>query len=226
LLVLESGDLSFHFAGPATVIQAGAGAPAAQEEIALTAGDALLIPAGTGFAVRNDGAESAQVLGVVAFPAEEEMPAEGTPAAAEEEFAAGITFQPLAFGVASDLPAGPAVIGMGRITLEPGMSAPPEEPHPGPEIVLIETGTVAVTVTGGEAHVLRGAGMATPGAEPGAAEPATVGEEIVFETGDTLFAQTGSVETARNVGDAPATALVVFFAPAGAEHDETGTPVP
>ncbi|MGH2615907.1 MAG: hypothetical protein ACRDJC_11750 [Thermomicrobiales bacterium] len=228
LVLLEAGALVLRFEGTATVIRAGAtGTPVAQGEVTLGAGDAFLNPGDIGFAVRNDGAESAQVLGVGVFPAgEDEAPAEGTPAAdAEMDMAEGITYQPLAYGVATELPAQPAVLGLVRLTLDPGASAPPEEPHPGPELVVVESGSGAVTFTSGEAYVFRGLGMATPGAEP-AGELAAIGKEITFEAGDAFFAQTGSVEEARNLGDEPAVVLVGFLAPTGHEEAEHGTPMP
>jgi len=230
LVLLESGALMLDFEGPATVVRAGApGTPAPQEEVTLNAGDAFLVSGG-GFAARNDGAEPAQVVGLGVFPAgEEAAAAEGTPAAEEEM--AGITFQPLVQGVAAELPQEATSLVLLRVTLEPGASAPPEEPHAGPELIFLESGSVTVTVTAGEAYILRASDMATPGAEMEVGDLATVGEEITLEAGDAFFAHTGSVEEVRNPGEEPTVALVGVVAPAGheeAEQEEAAhaTPVP
>ena len=229
LVVLESGALVLDFEGPATVVGAGVtGTPTADEEVVLSAGNAFLVSGG-GFAVRNDGAEPAQVVGLGVFPAgEDEALAEGTPAAEEVP---GITFQPLVAGVASELPQEATSLILLRVTLEPGVSAPPEEPHPGPELIFLESGSVAVTVTTGEGYVLRAGDLATPGAETEAGALATVGEEITLEAGDAFLAHTGSVEDVRNAGAEAAVALIGVVAPAGheeGEHEEAGqaTPVP
>ncbi len=227
LFSIETGTLAFSFEGPATVIRAGAAAaPAPQEQTKLGAGDAFLTPAGVGFEVRNEGTDPAQVLLVGVIPAEGEEASVAETRMAE----AGIALQALALGVASDMPSGSVVIGVGLFTLEPGVSGPVEEPHAGPALVILESGTVGVTVTEGETHVLRAASMATPGAEPAPPEVAPVGAEITLNAGDALFAQTGSSEKSRNLGDVPAVALVVHFAPAGAtgetEEAAAGTPMP
>jgi quercetin dioxygenase-like cupin family protein len=138
----------------------------------------------------------------------------------------GITFQPLVAGMAAELPQEATALVLLRVTLEAGASAPPEEPHPGPELIFLESGSVAVTVTTGEAYVLRAADMATPGAEMEAGELATVGEEITLEAGDAFFAHTGSLDDFRTLGEEPAVALVGVVAPAGHEEAEHATPVP
>ncbi|HEV2106873.1 MAG TPA: cupin domain-containing protein, partial [Thermomicrobiales bacterium] len=159
--------------------------------------------------------------------------AAGTPVGEAEEFAplAGVVFQPLAFGSVEVLPLGPAGIGIGRLTLEPGAAIPPH-PHLGPEFGVIEAGTASITVSEGELQVARGrqaslpAGVATPFVAP-IVETFGAGDEVTLNPGDAVFYEPGTVADLRNAGDQPLVFLGGGIEPIGGAPatPEAATPI-
>ena len=55
---------------------------------------------------------------------------DATPPAEEFELPEGVTFEPLAFGLAEELPPAPAGVGLARIGFEPGAGFPIEPGDP------------------------------------------------------------------------------------------------
>jgi quercetin dioxygenase-like cupin family protein len=210
LVSVESGSLTFGIAAAIRVTRvAVAGTPVAAEvqaagvEFTLGPGDSALIPPLAPGVVRNDGTEPAVAVGLFLGPSTDEGMAEAstevgaTPAPEEET--EGITFQPLAFGTADSLPAGPAFLAIVRLTAEPAVVFPPEE-ETGIEVIAIEAGSFTVQSTEGPPlQVARGlAAMdfaATPGAEP-LFEEVGPGQEATVAAGDSLFIPTGNVNGA------------------------------
>ena len=89
-----------------------------------------------------------------------------------------------------------------QFTIAPGGVVPPHV-HPGQLIVMVESGTLALTVLGGEGEVLRG-GVATPTAS----EVVSPGAESMFGPGQWWVEDPTAVHTAVNTGDEPAVVLV------------------
>ncbi len=133
---------------------------------------------------------------------------EASPVVAEEmlELPPGVALAVLTQLAPVELPAAPAALGVIRLTLEPGAEIPPH-PHPGLEIVLIETGSVSVRVVEGPAILGVRAG-AEAGAAPDTAGP---GEELTAAAGDIGIVPAGNVSDAR-AGEEGATILVFEFA--------------
>jgi quercetin dioxygenase-like cupin family protein len=134
-------------------------------------------------------------LGLLAAPS---VPAaqEATPAGA----AGTITAETLGSVPSLDTPG--MTLLLLRVTLGPGAVVPPHV-HPGQLVVVVESGTVAYTLLGEEAAVLR-AGPGTPTAVE-AVEPQT---EVLFGPGEWWIEVPDLTHTARNPGDAPAVVLV------------------
>lgn len=116
---------------------------------------------------------------------------------------------------AGDYPVAPAFVRLLRITLEPGSSSPLHT-HPGPEIALIERGTVTVQV-GGPAE-LTTAGEAPGAGTPAAGELAPVESEFEMTAGDQLVYLPQTSMTFRNGGSDTASILTVVLLPAGHQH--------
>jgi hypothetical protein len=115
------------------------------------------------------------------------------------------------------LPVAPAFVLLRRITLDPGGSMPSHS-HPGLAMYRVESGTLAVTVSG-KALLLR----ATSGnATPIAATAAPLDKEFRMRRGDTLVTWAQTPKTYRNPSDKQATkVLAAFLLPAGHQHPPT-----
>ena len=153
---------------------------------------------------------------------------EGTPAADEFELPEGVTFEGLAFGVAEALPPGATGLGLSRARLEPGARID-LDPDPGAFLVYVESGALTFRVDT-PVQVTR-AVAGTPAAMDPAAAPEDVaaGTDVTLEQGDAaLFPPNpgGAPGEARNDGQEPAVALVVFAGPAEDGGAATGTPAP
>lgn len=116
---------------------------------------------------------------------------------------------------AGDYPVAPAFVRLLRITLEPGASSPLHT-HPGPEIALVERGTLTVQV-GGPAELTL-AGEAPGEGTPAAGELAPVESEFEMTAGDQLIYLPQTSMTFRNGGSDPVSILTVVMLPAGHQH--------
>ena len=114
---------------------------------------------------------------------------------------APIAIETLGVGMPSSTP-GKAILLL-RVTLQPG-AAFPAHVHPGALVIAVESGDFAFTVLTGQADATKGVASGTPVAT----QTLTVGQEVVFHTGDQIFEQEGVVHTARNAGSTPAVVLV------------------
>ncbi len=143
---------------------------------------------------------------------------EGTPPA--EEFAPeGVTFEPLGFGTAEELPAAPADLVLARVTFEPEAGFPIEEDDPTVALVYVESGAFTLQFEA-PLQVFRAATIetfATPGAvEEDAgpeAEEVEAGTEVTLEAGDSVVVPANVGGEVRNDGEEPAVVLVAFIAP-------------
>ena len=147
---------------------------------------------------------------------------EGTPPVGEEGLE-GLTFEPLGFGVAEELPAAPAGLSLFRATLAPGTSIPIEADDPSVALVYVESGALTARVEA-PMRVLRAAAVAafaTPGAAP---EPEEVpaGTEFTLEAGDPAVFPPNVGGEIRNDGGVPTVLLATLIEPEQAE----ATPAP
>ncbi len=113
---------------------------------------------------------------------------------------APITVETLGSVPATDAPGKQLVLL--RITLAPG-GVVPSHVHPGQIIVVVESGTLAYTVLGGEGETVR-AGAGTPTA----ADEFAPGTEVMLGPGEWFVEDPAVVHTARNAGDEPTVLLV------------------
>ena len=132
-------------------------------------GESVLVPPLATGDVRNDGPEPVVALAVFIGPPTAAMATPGPEATpmAEEEAAAGLTFEPLGFGVVDQLPSGPAALVIARVRIAPGVNLP-ADPQPGPEVGYSGGGRLRLPDDRGtRVQVVRNVALlATPGAEP------------------------------------------------------------
>jgi mannose-6-phosphate isomerase-like protein (cupin superfamily) len=114
------------------------------------------------------------------------------------------------------LPVAPAFVLMRRINIDADGQMPLHS-HPGLSLYRVESGTLAVTVSG-KAMLLR---AATENGTPTAASDAPLDEEFRMRRGDTLVAWAQTPKTYRNPGDRPTKVLAGFLLPAGHQHPPT-----
>jgi quercetin dioxygenase-like cupin family protein/predicted SnoaL-like aldol condensation-catalyzing enzyme len=193
-------------AGPATLITAALGdrhpvrgAVPPGERVTLVAGD-LLIPAIGGCAtVRNDDVTPARVL-ILKAPVPAVPGGAGwlKPPLAD---ATAPLAQTVAGGVATTLPEAEATVGVGRVTLGPGADFPARTAA-GPELIVVESGRLALTATGGTVWVRR--------APDGLTNKAT---QVEIGAGDALLVPAGVTAGYRAAGDDPVALLIVTLAP-------------
>ena len=116
---------------------------------------------------------------------------------------------------AGDYPIAPAFVRLLRITLEPDASSPLHT-HPGPEIVVVERGTLTVKV-GGAADLILASERSAAGT-PTAGQLAPVDSEFEMTMGDQLAYLPQTPMTFRNAGSETVSLLTVVLLPAGHQH--------
>jgi quercetin dioxygenase-like cupin family protein len=116
---------------------------------------------------------------------------------------------------AGDYPVAPVFVRLLRITLDPDASSPLHT-HPGPEIVLVERGTLTVQV-GGAAELALAEERGASGT-PVAGSLAPVDSEFEMTAGDQLIYLPQTPMTFRNAGSEPVSLLTVVLLPAGHQH--------
>ena len=148
---------------------------------------------------------------------------DATPAA-EEDFQTpeGVTFEPLGFGPAEELPAAPALLVLVRATIEPGAGFDVGEDDASVALVHVESGALTVRLEA-PMRVLRAAAVAafaTPGAVEEGDEPAfeevAAGTEATLEAGDSVVLPPNVAGELRNDGAEPAVLLGAIVEPTGA----------
>jgi mannose-6-phosphate isomerase-like protein (cupin superfamily) len=118
-------------------------------DIPLRGGDLLVIPAGARFALRTDG-ENPPTLLVVVFHG---SAGEGEPVATDAD---GITTQRLGSGTLAGFPGDSSIVFLRRLDLGP-RTALPEETTAGPELLVVESGSVRVRANPDGREVMRAA---------------------------------------------------------------------
>lgn len=136
---------------------------------------------------------------------------ESTPAAGEGESPEGITFDALAFGAVTELPAMPGVAVIERATFAPGAVLPGEPGDASFTFIYVESGSLTVEIDLATS-ITRAAAVATAiatGEFPPVQEEAAAGTEAVLEKGDSLLFPPTAGGGFRNEGTEPAVVLVV-----------------
>jgi mannose-6-phosphate isomerase-like protein (cupin superfamily) len=110
----------------------------------------------------------------------------------------------------------PAFVLLRRINIEPGGTMPLHS-HPGLGFYVIESGTLAYTVSG-KAVLSR---AATDEGTPTAGADAPLDEEFRMRRGDSLVTWAQTPKTYRNPGERPTKVLAGFFLPAGHQRPPT-----
>jgi len=111
-----------------------------------------------------------------------------------------------------------------RVTFAPEAIVAPHT-HPGDTVTYQESGSHAITVLDGEAHLLR-AGTAPPAAGP-AGEPMELNREYTIAPGDALEFNAQTAHTSRNPTGEPAVLLEAQLREIGVPLTQfMGTPVP
>jgi len=114
------------------------------------------------------------------------------------------------------LPVAPAFVLLRRINIEPG-GVMPLHSHPGLGFYVVESGTLAYTVSG-KAVLSR---AATDAGTPTAGSDAPLDEEFRMRRGDSLVTWAQTPKTYRNPGERPTKILAGFFLPAGHQRPPT-----
>ncbi len=122
------------------------------------------------------------------------------------------------------LPPAPALVRLLRITLAPG-AAVPMHSHPGPEMNVVESGTLTIEVDG-EAILSRASGMTSE-----AATPAAAGQALNLSAGDSIAVPRETPFSLRNDGDEPVVLLSAVVLASGDPRPpglswRDGTPTP
>jgi quercetin dioxygenase-like cupin family protein len=204
---VEEGELTISIGGDVST-PAADGTPVAASEVTLQAGDQAFVPAFTEREVTNAGNEPVTVLTVWMTPGDTFS------APAQDQIPQGITLEVLSSGVAQTLPDQPVALTLARGIFEPGYELPPGAPTHAPVLTYIEEGELGYTISSGESEfTFADTDDATPAAvDPAATPVASIpGQEVILRAGDSLFTQTGAVESARNAGEGQLIALYVIM---------------
>jgi len=214
--VVEAGVVVLRSNRSVTVARAtGSGAPrlepvAAETEVVLAAGDAVVVPPDASYELHNRGSTPMSMLGVAVFPTDSIFSPED---AASENTTIGDADDPwtmLGLGSPATLP------NQVRLTLE-RLRLPVGEEFDaarviGAEVVVVEAGALAVTVESGTAQVSSAAFLRTGGIGPGSTF-LTVGKERTLREGASVFSHPDAVRRLRNAGEEPLELLVLRVEP-------------
>jgi hypothetical protein len=216
VVCVESGSLEIGATGTLTVRRGTPDTPGQSEMIApgtvarVDAGDSILIAQHADTTIRNTRAEPANVLVAEVAQADQNGTMPFGPDRVE-----GMSTTRLAFGLARLVPSDRAVIEVGRLTLGSGARVSSESSpgvagdRAGPEVTVIESGTLGAKVGTGEVKLVR-KGLQTDGR----GEIVPHQTENTLRPGDAMFGQTGSLDVLWNPAKIPATAMVIRLLPA------------
>ena len=200
------GQLTFHVDKEVTLTSGGPGNPPtklpAGSDFTVAPGDQLLIPGDVPHTARSDGPGEAATMGVAIF---REPPV--------LDFPPGISFDPLALGMAASLPTGPVDLELDRVQLTAG-AADEAATRTGPGLVHVEAGELQLRVEQGDVAVVRP--VVGP---PAAPEPVPPGGVTTLATGSAVILQAGSAAGFANPSGAPVRLLHATLRQAGARTD-------
>jgi quercetin dioxygenase-like cupin family protein len=144
----------------------------------------------------------------------------------------GLTFTLLGFAPGVTLPSA-ADLEVSRSEFEPGAGFPFDASEPTGALVIVEAGSLTITVEEQAWTISRGAALAEAMASPAAGtdlfgdsiEEIAMGAEGTLETGDVAYVPGWVTGEVRNNGQEPASALLVLIGPSGGMMGEA-TPAP
>jgi len=210
--LVESGELSIRTEGEATITRANGDSESATAEVqALSEGDSIVYPAGTGMFYENTSNDPVILLSAVLLPVGTDYPesityTEGQPTSADFE---GVSFMVLGDGLVQQMPGGPATVSIDTVVLPEGASLPPTD---GVAMYSQVSGNFSFIVDSGAVQVSR---SALQSLQPNA----VTGEEFTLEEGDAAFFPAGVTTTQRTDEDQPLellTLTVIFDEPISA----------
>jgi len=130
---------------------------------------------------------------------------------------AGLTDEILAVGVATELPASPAIMLMQRVTVAPGADIPGDAADPTLSFFLIESGSLQMRASD-PLIVIRAQALATALQTPGSmpeTEEIAAGAAFTLEEGDSVLIPPGVGGGLRNDSAEPVVLLATQIFPAG-----------
>jgi quercetin dioxygenase-like cupin family protein len=191
----------------------------AGKDVAIGAGDVIVLPADTFYAFRNDGDVPVVLLSSILLPAGHQRPpgityADGEPAANAYD---GVTNQILGDGVATALPTAPGRFVIDRVTVTPDQPLAASE-----DVTLLSNiaNGVDITVDGGRVQVSR---TVTPGPQRDSA----VDSAYTLIGGDGIFFPEGHADITVPEGELSFIRLTLTGGPSvasGATTGDIGTP--
>ena len=125
----------------------------------------------------------------------------------------GVTFEPIAGGVAEVLPPAPAAIELFRIRLAPGGNFSEPDGDPGTGVILVESGELTLSVTR----------PATLTRADGTQEEMQANKEYLLKPGDNLLGPSGAGGAFSNHGSQDVVVMVAAVRPV-AEPTASATP--
>lgn len=146
----------------------------------------------------------ALLIGSGARIAAQESTPEASPVPSEVSEANGVSFEPIAVGVADSLPPAPAVLQLFRIRIAPGGAFSEPDGDPGTGMITVESGVATMSFTL-PSSIIR-AGSETPTMQ-------AANEEFTLDTGDAVVPPPGSGGTIRNDGSAELVLLAMGIRP-------------
>jgi hypothetical protein len=212
VIYVEAGTLTVESDRPLVHAGSSHATPAAATTTAsLAAGEAVLVTYGAQVSTRNDGAETASILMLFAYPAALEQVGEGE--AEPDPTAVSPVPSIFAVGVASTLPDAPLSIRLEAVTIPAGISAS-HEISGGAAVGLLETGSMTVALKHGQ-------GFALPSGFPIEGSPLDHEMEaelpVQLSTGGYYSIEGGSRVVVRNQGEGKATMLRAVIEPVAVE---------
>jgi steroid delta-isomerase-like uncharacterized protein len=179
------GRLSFHVDKEVALTRGGPGNPQttvpAGSDFTVTPGDQVLIPGDVPHTARSEGPDEAATLGVAIF---REPPV--------LDFPPGISFDPLALGMAGSRPTGPVDLELDRLEF-PAETGDAAATRTGPGLVHVEAGELELRVERGDVAVVRP--VVGP---PAAPEPVPAGGGTSLGAGSAVVLQAGSAAAFAN----------------------------
>jgi quercetin dioxygenase-like cupin family protein len=178
----------------------------------LAPGDSLFVPGDTPHSIWNEAQEPAVFLAAAVTP----QPASGGPATwppgSSDELPQGAEIDPLDVGYTADTTTtAPAHIALIRLSSVTGEIMPRHQAG-GPELFVVEDGTLEVDVVGGAVEVRDATSDRSETIQVDESAATPTGVESV--AGGAVLLQPGTIATVRNGTNAPLTMLVLTVLPA------------
>ncbi|MGH2532612.1 MAG: hypothetical protein ACRDJW_09925 [Thermomicrobiales bacterium] len=213
LYLVETGAVAFAVIEAATVLRrnaAGTPAPepvAAERDVVLHPGDALIAQRVPPLEIRNSGEGVAIFLDLAIWPGEG---GPIKPFTSED----GVIFEPLTIGIAARMPAAPIAVALERTTIPPEAVVPLPAAL-GPRLIYVESGRLGLGVDQGTV-AYQPAAFSSPGSVAGTTRELLPGRRALLTAGGSVILQTGSATQLENLGRTKVVLLNLVVRPAQA----------